>query len=246
MDRELTMARGKALEFVRGQQAGATFEFVALMPAFLLVTFFILEVAIAIFWVGTAEKAVQLGARLAVVSHYAASANYNGAAITETTRYALAGGGFTYGDNCSEGACVAFPTMTCTGGTGEDCRAGACFGHPDGRTCFEVIADRIRASAYPNPAYRGLMGAIQNENITITYSDIALGYAGGPLVPRVTVTVTGVPYPTIVTSIVSNLFNFIFSLFPGPAAAPLGLTTLPPITVTLTGEDQSSAGVIGT
>jgi hypothetical protein len=234
------VAEMKTEIFLRDERAGVTVEFVALMPAFLLVTFFILEIAIAILWVGTAEKAVQVGARLAVVSHYAASANYAGAPITEATRYALAGG-FTFGDNCSENACVAFPTITCTGGTGEDCRAGACFGHPDNRTCFEVIADRIRDPDYPRPAYRGLMSSIQNENITITYSYIGLGYAGGPIVPRVTVTVAGVPYPTIMTSIVSNLFSFVLG-----GAAPPALTNLPPITVTLTGEDQSTAGIIGT
>ena len=235
------MTRMNTDKFLRDERAGVTLEFVALMPAFLLLFFFILEIAIAILWVGTAEKAVQLGARLAVVSHYAASANYDGAPITETTRYALAGGGFTYGDNCIEGACVAFPTLVCTGGSGGDCRAGACFGHPDSRTCFEVIADRIRDPDYPNPAYRGLMSSIQNENITITYSYVGLGYAGGPLVPRVTVTVTGVPYPSIVTTIVSNLFGLVLG-----ASAPPGLTTLPPITVTLTGEDQSTAGINGT
>ena len=242
------MARMKPPEFVRDERAGVTLEFVALMPAFLLITFFTLEIAIAILWIGTAEKAVQLGARLAVVSHYAATANYDGAAITEATRYALAGAGNTFGDNCSEGACVAFPTMSCRGGTGAgsgpDCRAGACFGHPDGRTCFEVIADRIRDPAYPNPAYRGLMSSIQNENITVTYSYVGLGYAGGPLVPRVTVTVADVPYPTIITAIVNNLFSFGLSFFPGTPPPP-GLTTLPPITVTLTGEDQSTAGIVG-
>jgi TadE-like protein len=233
-------ARVESREFVRDQQAGVTVEFVVLMPAFLLLTLFVLEIAIAIFWVGTAEKAAQFGARLAVVSNYAASRNYAGAAVTESTRYALEAG-HVFGDNCNTDACVPFETMTCTGGTGGDCKAEPCVGDPDNRTCFQVIADRIRSPNYPNPAYRGLMSSIQNDNITISYSYIKLGYAGGPLVPSVTVRIAGVPYPTVITSIVSRLFAFILG-----AAAPPGLTTLPPITVTITGEDQSTAGVIGT
>lgn len=233
------IARMTVREFVRDKGAGVTVEFVALMPTFLVLTLFVLEIAIAILWVGTAEKAVQLGARLAVVSHYAASRTYAGAAVTESTRYVLASSSYVYGQNCNIGACQPFETMTCTGGAGEDCRAGACFGDPDNRTCFQVIADRIRDPDYPRAAYRGLMSSIQNENITITYDYVGLGYAGGPLVPRVTVTVTGVPYPTVMTSVVSNLFAFTLG-----GSAPPGLTTLPPITVTLTGEDQSTAGII--
>jgi hypothetical protein len=235
------MAQKKIRQFITDQCAGVTLEFVVLMPAFLLLTFFVLEIGIAMLWVGTAEKAVQLGARFAVVSHYAASRDYDGAPVTETTRYALAGGGHVYGQNCNEAACLPFETMTCTGGTGEDCRAGACFGDTDGRTCFQVIADRIRNPDYPRRAYRGLMSSIPNESITIAYSYIDLGYAGGPLVPRVTVTVAGVPYPTVVTTVVSNLFSFVLG-----ASAPRALTTLPPIEVTLTGEDQNTEGVIGT
>ena len=234
--------RSKARDFVRDRSAGVTVEFVVLMPAFLLLTLFILEIAIAILWVGTAEKAVQLGARYAVVSNYAASRTYGGSAVDEGTRYVLASG-HTYGQNCNTGACVPFETMTCTGGTGGDCRAGACVGDPDSRTCFQVIADRIRSPNYPNAAYRGLMSSIQNSNISISYSYVDLGYAGGPLVPRVTIQVTGVPYPTVITSLISRLFVFVLR---GNAPAPAGLTTLPPITVTLTGEDQSTAGLVGT
>jgi hypothetical protein len=235
--------RMKARDFVKDRSAGVTVEFVVLMPSFLLLTLFILEIAIAILWVGTAEKAVQLGVRYAVVSNYAASRTYAGAAVTEGTRYAVTTG-HVYGQNCSASACVPFETMTCTGGTGGDCRAGACAGDPGGRTCFQVIADRIRNTTYSDPAYRGLMSAIQNSNISISYSYVEMGYAGGPLVPRVTVTVTGVPYPTVMTSLVSRLFAYAAAILKTPV--PAGLTTLPPITVTLTGEDQNTEGLIGT
>jgi hypothetical protein len=88
------------------------------------------------------------------------------------------------------------------------------------------------------------MSAIQNSNISISYSYVEMGYAGGPLVPRVTVTVTGVPYPTVMTSLVSRLFAYAAAILKTPV--PAGLTTLPPITVTLTGEDQNTAGIVGT
>ncbi len=57
--------------FIRDQRGGVAVEFVALLPAFLFLTFFVFDIAIAVLWVGTVEKAAQLGARLAIVSDYA-------------------------------------------------------------------------------------------------------------------------------------------------------------------------------
>ena len=193
--------------FLRSERGSAIVEFVALMPAFLGITFFIFEIAIAILWIGTAEKAAQLGARLAVVSNYAVTT------LAPTQRNVVAMNAL-YGQQCP-GGCVAFATATCSGGGGV-CSAG-----------FTTIVNRMR----------GIMPNIQTANVTITYQYIGLGYAGGPIVPRVVVTVSNVAYGAIITTLVSNLFTMVLG-----GDAPPAFTTLPPITVTLTGEDLNTAG----
>src|SRR5262245_41917131 len=202
---------------MQSEHAGVTVEFVALMPAFLLLTFFILEVAVALTWIGTAEKAVQLGARLAVVSNYAVG----GLAPTNTNALAA---GHLMGQPCSAGACTAFAMQTCIHGTSGQCDA----------TNFNAIVDRIRSCS----TCSGISSLISAQYVTITYSYVGLGYAGGPLVPQVTVQVAGVPYGTIVTTLLGNFFK----RASGNQSYSSGLTNLPTITVTLTGEDQSSAG----
>jgi hypothetical protein len=82
----------------------------------------------------------------------------------------------------------------------------------------------------------GISTLIQAKYVTITYSYAQLGFVNGRIVPRVTVTLSGVPYDILVTTIVGGFFK----LTNPSATSPL--TTLPPISVTLTGEDLSRAG----
>jgi hypothetical protein len=53
--------------FLRSGTGSGTVEFVAILPAFLAIFFMVLEVGAAWFWWETAEKAAQLGARIAIV-----------------------------------------------------------------------------------------------------------------------------------------------------------------------------------
>jgi hypothetical protein len=85
---------------------------------------------------------------------------------------------------------------------------------------------------------RGIAGIIQTTHVTIRYDYTGLGFAGGPIVPSVTVTVQGVPYGTIMTTILSGFMR----LATGNPSAPSLLTNLPPVTATFTGEDLSSLG----
>ncbi len=78
---------------------------------------------------------------------------------------------------------------------------------------------------------RSISSLIDNQYVTITYSYVGLGFAGGPIVPGVTVTLSGVPYGGVGTTILGKFFD---------STSPL--VTLPTISVTLTGEDLSTAG----
>ncbi len=192
--------------FIKDEGAGATVEFVAIIGPFLLLTFFIFEIIIAVLWIGTSEKAVQLGARLAVVSNFAVTS------LTPTATNPLVDANHAYGQPCPA-ACSspAFTTATCVHGTGGVCDAAN----------FTTLVNRMRS----------ISSLIDNQYVTITYSYVGLGFAGGPIVPGVTVTLSGVPYGAVVTTILGKFFD---------SASPL--VTLPTISVTLTGEDLSTAG----
>jgi hypothetical protein len=220
------MRSGPIMTFWGSEKGGLTVEFVAVIGPFLLLSFFIMESLIAMDWVGTAEKAAQLGARLAVVS--------NPAVPTGTCP---AGGGSVsagllplinckpsaigvYGQPCPANcAAWAGSPITCAGGSGGTCSA----------TDFTTIVNRMTSIA---PLLsEGCAQAQPGCHVTISYADSQLGFSGGPTIPDVTVKISGVPYGAVVTTILGAFFG-------GNSV----LTVLPDISVTLTGEDLSSAG----
>src|SRR5690242_6201416 len=201
-----------AYRLLRDCRGGATVEFVAVMSAFTLLAFFVMEVALGLFWIGSAEKAAQLGARLAVVSNWAATPAPANNALTSAS--------YAYGQSCTSagGPCVPFTTVTCTGSS-TNCTC------TNGTTCstsdFNYIAQRMS----------NMFGVLSNHNeyVTITYAWAGLGFAGGPVIPRVTVKLSGVPYDSMFATILRR-------------ATGSTVATLPTISVTLTGEDLSTAG----
>src|SRR5262245_14447198 len=218
------MATNRCREFLQDARASVAVEFVALLPAFLFLTFFIFEIFVAVLWVGTVEKAAQLGARLAIVS----SKVVTGLPATYPKK-----AGFLYGQNCSIGACGTstingFASKVCTGGTGLDCDPATCVGAALNVNCFTVIYNRMHAIA----------PVIQPQHVTIRYDYVGLGFAGGPIIPTVTVTVQGVPYGLFMTSILAGFMR----LVTGNPAAGSPLTNLPTISATFTGEDLNTAG----
>ena len=208
------MIADRTVAFVRDRDAGVTVEFVTLMPAFLLLTLFVFEIFLAVLWIGTVEKAAQLGARLAIVS--------NKAVDNLPTDYPLRSTAYAYGQPCSAGACgtngTGFASRICTGGSGGDCN----------NTNFLTIVNRMRAMA----------SIIQPSQVTIRYDYVGLGFAGGPIVPSVQVRIQGVPYGSVTTTLLARFMRYVTR---NPNATSF-LTNLPPITATFTGEDLSSAG----
>src|SRR5712675_1195948 len=157
--------------FVKRECGGATVEFVALMPAFLLLTFFIFEIIVAVMWVGTAEKAAQLGARLAIVSDYAVTT------LTSTPPTLNLASASTYlpGSQCggTPDKCTPFATQTCNG------NVATSPSNPCSAT-FTTVVNRMSS----------ISTLIQAKYVTITYSYAQLGFVNGRIVPRVTVTLS--------------------------------------------------------
>ncbi len=178
----------------RDQDGAATVEFVVIFLAFISVMFFVVEVALYMFFIASLEKAAEVGVRAAVVSSPVAPG------VPATIEKDPAG---IYGRKCSLGGqCVPFATASCTGAT---CTAGD----------FNRILNHMK----------GFNAGITAENVTITYQDVGIGFAGGPTVPMITVAISGVPYQT-----------GIFSLLLGPGGTG-ALGTLPSRSASMTGED---------
>lgn len=182
--------------FASGTSGATTIEFVVVFLGFIAMIFFVIETTLYQFSVASLEKAAQAGVRAAVTSPPVIGG--------VPARIAKESGG-VFGYKCSDAAaqCVSFGTVSCTGGT-----------------CSATPFNRILAHM------RGFNGRIAAENVTITYSDVGLGFAGGPTVPMVTVRIDNVPYE-----------NGIFGLLLADAT---GLAALPRRAATMTGEDLGS------
>lgn len=101
--------------------------------------------------------------------------------------------------------CVGFNTVSCTGAACTPAEFNRIFAHMD-----------------------GFVGQLEPENVTITYDYAGLGFAGGPTIPVVTVTVSGVPYRTGVVGLLLSNTGL--------------LAALPTHSVSMTGEDLNRGG----
>jgi hypothetical protein len=161
-------------------RAAAGAEFALVLPILLLCLGGIIDAGHYMWTINRAEKAAQMGVRMAVVTDYVASEigdDYVGQCDPEVEA------GEPIPADC-------FSTITCSkvGGT-TTCTPGG--GTADG-AAFDVVVNRIRA----------FMPEIQPENVQIIYSPSGLGYAGDPngadLAPLVTVQLSGIDFRPLV------------------------------------------------
>jgi len=218
MDRGVIMFR-RLPKLVRHDDGGATVEFVAAMLFFVVIFFFVMEIGVAVFWNATAEKAAQIGVRLAIVGDPTVTAsacpsdNNDGDPVPAGTlplqNCRNGGTGAIYGRPCSTaGTCHTWGPVTCVGGTGANCDAAG----------FATIAQRVRS----------IFNLATDDRITIRYEDTSLGYAGGPVIPLVTVEISNVPYDLLFASLLGRM-----------SGTGTALIQMPTVSATLTGEDLS-------
>jgi hypothetical protein len=169
------MIRG-VRSFAKDTAGSSTIQFVVMFLGFIAVFAFVIQTAIYLYMVASMQKAAEAGVRMAVISAPMAGGN---AMLQKIEKSA----GHEYGERCrtplSSGAsatgdpCVRFVTpFKC----GPD--DGACSGP------FNSVLNEMR----------GYNGGITADNVTITYSDVGIGFAGGPRRPMVTVKVSGVNF----------------------------------------------------
>lgn len=187
------MMTRKFPRFLDSSDGSSTIEFVVIFFAFMATFFFVVEATLYLFFTATLQKAAQAGVRAAVVSTPIAA----GVPLTITRS---AGG--VFGVSCSDASapCVPFASVSCTGAACDPAQFGRIFAH-----------------------MRGFAGQLQPENVTITYQDIGLGFAGGPTVPLVTVRISGVAFQTGIVGLLLTNANV--------------LAALPPQAASMTGED---------
>ena len=185
------------------QRGTTTVEFAVIAPLFFVLFLSIIEFSLALYWWKSTEKAAQFGARYGIVRDVAAAG-------VPTSNGRTAGGVFGISCRDPSSPCVGFADQVCDGGAGCDLAA------------FEAITLRMQR----------IFPVIGPENVRIIYRYAGLGYAGGPAIPAVTVSLHDVPFQLGVLGLIAGLI--------GDGRA---LLTLPTISATLTGEDLSSAGV---
>ena len=153
MNRQLLHHRGGA----------SAAEFALVLPVLIILLMGIIDAGRWIWTYNRAEKATQMGARMAVVTNHVSSnigATYVGACSPPLTQ------GDLIPSSC-------FSTITCTN---SGCSAGT-----TDSAAFTTVVNRMRV----------FLPDIQPANVSIEYSSAGLGYAGNPtgpdLVPLVTV-----------------------------------------------------------
>ena len=154
-------------------------EFALVLPLLLLLMFGIIDGGRYLWTVNRAEKAVQMGVRMAVVTNFVSSdldASYLGECSPALTQ----------GDSIPEGC---FSQIVCSKtGAAASCTSGTA-----NNTAFVNVADRMRL----------FMPEIEDSDIQIIYSDSGLGYAGDPngpdVAPLTTVQLSGMTFEPIVT-----------------------------------------------
>lgn len=161
-------------------ERGAAAEFALVVPLLLLFVLGALDAGFYMWHVNQAEKATQIGARVAVVTNPVASA-----ISTESYVNKVVGGTtVALGDRVPVGA---FGKMTCTNAACT-CDTGPCPATTHDSAAFNTILARMR----------GLYPSITASDVSIEYSGSGLGFAGDPngpdIAPIVTVRVTGLEY----------------------------------------------------
>jgi hypothetical protein len=202
----------------RDQSGTTTIEFTIVALLFLLLTFGLVEFGHMFWQYNSATKAAQLGARLAAVSNPV----WSGLVDLEDTGTPGAAWETNYVVVCDgeEADCTSL-------GAGEyDDEAMEClvFGRNQAAPPCDTECDPAGVDAH-EAGMCDRFARITPENVIVTYSHTGLGFAGRP----------GGPVPTITLQLKDLDFEFL------ALGDLLGLpdVTMPPFTVTMTGEDLS-------
>lgn len=206
----------------RRTDGASAVEFGLVCVPLLVITIGIMEFSFALYQWNVAEKATQMGARIAAVSDTVATGldTYQG---LDTT--ALLGSAPMTDFSSSAGSAVV-----CTG----DGSTGTCTN----------VKSSVYGGAYLAAAHNRIVNRMRTifprvtaSNVVVEYKDIGLGFVGrcGP-VPAVTVRLQNMSFDFIV-------INLLISLLPGVGSGGVGSSiAMPEFAATMVGEDLNTQG----
>ena len=173
---------------IREESGASAAEFALVLPLLLLFLFGIIDAGRYMWAINKAEKAAQMGVRMAVVTKPLASG------ITSADYVGT--GGLTAGDVIPASA---FGTITCTN-TGCSCTTSPC-------PAVGSVAAQDFTRIYNRVAL--FLPEVAPANVSVQYSSSGLGYAGDPngadLAPLVTVRLSGLGFAPIMTLALLNV-----------------------------------------
>ncbi len=159
------MWRAFRIDFLADKSGAVIVEFALLSFTLILMTVAIIDLSMLYWQEHRIEKAMALGARIAVVSDPVAK---------EIVDFDCKTAAIGFGVACSDPGAGTMPTTVCNGVT-QTCTGGFSYSS----SAMDTILLRMQ-EIYP---------LIQRENLTIKYEDTNLGFAGRPTpVPSVTIT----------------------------------------------------------
>lgn len=207
---------GRKLAADNSGAAAVEFAFIAI--ALVLLTFAVLDIGFALYWFNRAEKATQLGVRVAAVSNPVTDYLDLLSGTPNSTPPVASPGQAGEGCESSTGALEPFcnhADVTCTAANG----VGSCNLGTFSAAAFSKIFNEMR-TLYPQ---------LKSDNLQVEYRPSLIGFAGRPgnapgtynIVPQVTVRIVGLEYNYIALGSLLGLDPF----------------TLPNISASMTGED---------
>ena len=201
-------------------EGAAAVEFALVCIPLLIITIGIMEFAFALFQWNSAEKATQMGARVAIVSTPVAGGLNTFDGLTASNAP-----GDEPPDNFVQ---TAGSPVICTG----DGTTGNCTNTKSGGTYTGTYQGAVHTRIVNR--MRTVFPRIRAENVVVEYSYIGLGFAARPCgpVPSVTVRLQNMTFDFIV-------IDALLTVLAGPFAASL---TMPPFAASMIGEDLNTAG----
>lgn len=175
-----------AARFAKGERAAASLEFVLIFLPLMLLILLILQVSIAYHWALSAQKGLEMAARLAAVTppvsnELTIQTGLGTRVISRQTQP-----GFEPGEPCYTGACAPVPDRICNGSAFAPSGDGTISTSCD-RQRFQMIYDEVDRFAY----------SLELEDFAIAYEDVALGNAGQTYVPLIVLAVSPQSMPMI-------------------------------------------------
>ena len=183
----LARLRQSLSRFRRTDRGAASLEFVFVFLPLILLIFLIVQIAIAYHWMLSAQKGLEMAARLAAVTppvHRGLTVN-TGLGTRVVPRQAATGA--DTGEACYLGACEQMQIFTCWGGEFMPNADGVLPATDCDFSRFQRIYDEVDRFAY----------SLEMEDFAIAYEDVGLGYSGQSYVPLIVLAVRPQAMPMI-------------------------------------------------